>query len=87
MAPMMREPDDRPGVGQRVTNDRRVRAAIWRRYTQDERAAFDQLPQSIRRRPLEHPYDAWTLNAPLLWRRYWQIHRTRAEPAGATARL
>ena len=79
----MRAPARRSGKDQRATNDGTVRAAIWKRYAGDEWAAFDQLPQSVRRRLHEHAYDAWAVNALMLWRHYRQLHRTldRAERA------
>ena len=79
----MRAPACRSRADQRATNDGTVRAAIWKRYAGDEWAAFDQLPQSIRRRLHEHAYDAWAVNALMLWRHYRQLHRTsgRAERA------
>ena len=79
----MRAPAWRSGGNQRPTNDGTVRAAIWKRYAGDEWAAFDQLPQSVRRRLHEHAYDAWSVNALMLWRHYRQLHRTldRAERA------
>ena len=64
-------------------NDGTIRHAIWRRYPGDEWAAFDQLPAAIRRRLNEHAYDAWAVNALMLWRHYRRLHRTldRAERA------
>jgi hypothetical protein len=65
------------------TNDGTVRDAIWRRYAGDDWAAFDQLPPAIRRRLTDHAYDAWAVNALMLWRHYRRLHGTvaRAERA------
>ncbi len=49
-------------------NDVTERARIWRRFAGDEWDAFDRLPASIRRRMHEHAYDAWAVNALILWR-------------------
>ncbi len=54
----------------RRDNDRSPRHALWRRYTGDDWAAFDALPAAIRRRLQEHVYDAWTVNALMLWRAF-----------------
>ena len=63
------------------SNDQTIREAIWRRFEGDEWAAFDQLPKAIRRRLAEHAYDAWSVNALILWRHYRRLHPTaeRAE--------
>jgi hypothetical protein len=58
------------------TNDGTIRDAIWRRYIGDDWAAFDQLPAAIRRRLAEHAYDAWSVNALILWRNYRRLHPT-----------
>ncbi len=65
------------------SNDGTVREAIWRRYEGDDWAAFDKLPAAIRGRLREHAYDAWSVNALMLWRHYRLIHPTpeRAERA------
>ena len=57
-------------------NDRTIREAIWRRFDGDEWAAFDELPQAIRQRLTEHAYDAWSVNALILWRHYRRLHPT-----------
>ncbi|WP_029605714.1 DUF6525 family protein [Kozakia baliensis] len=64
-------------------NDGTPRKEIWRRYAGDEWEAFDQLPLSIRRRLMEHAYDAWSVNAFMLWRHYKRVHgkTPRAEAA------
>jgi hypothetical protein len=51
-------------------NDVTARPDIWRRYAGDDWAAFDSLPPAIRRRMHEHAYDAWAVNALMLWRRF-----------------
>lgn len=51
-------------------NDVTERARMWRRIEGDEWAAFDALPPAVRRRIHEHAYDAWTVNALVLWRRF-----------------
>ena len=61
----------RPG-----SNDGTVRDAIWLRFAGDDWAAFDQLPSAIRHRLHEHAYDAWSVNALMLWRHYRRIHPT-----------
>lgn len=57
-----------------VSNDGTIRDRIWRRYAGDEWGAFDQLPPVIRRRLAEHAYDAWSVNALMLWRHYRWLH-------------
>ncbi|WP_332348161.1 MULTISPECIES: DUF6525 family protein [Asaia] len=66
-----------------ITNDGTCRKALWRRYEGDPWAAFDALPVSIRRRLAEHVYDAWSVNALILWRHYKKVHGAtpRAERA------
>lgn len=59
-----------------ASNDGTVRDAIWRRFAGDDWAAFDQLPPAVRRRLHEHAYDAWSVNALMLWRRYRRLHST-----------
>ena len=51
-------------------NDNTARDAIWRRFSGDDWAAFDALPPAIRRRLHEHAYDAWAVNALILWRSF-----------------
>ena len=64
-------------------NDGTFRNEIWRRFAGDEWAAFDALPPRIRARLREHAYDAWAVNALMLWRQYRRSHPTpeRAERA------
>ena len=64
-------------------NDATVRHQIWRRFEGDDWAAYEALPASIRRRLREHAYDAWSVNALMLWQRYRRLHPTaeRAERA------
>ncbi|GBR48401.1 DUF6525 family protein [Neokomagataea thailandica] len=64
-------------------NDRTFRDQIWQRFDGDAWEAFDQLPPSIRQRLAEHVYDAWSVNALMLWKHYKRIYgRTqRAERA------
>ncbi|GBR23236.1 DUF6525 family protein [Gluconobacter japonicus] len=64
-------------------NDRTVRHEIWQRFEGNDWEAFDQLPPSIRKRLNEHVYDAWSVNALMLWKHYKRIYgRTaRAERA------
>jgi len=59
-------PRDLNGKG----NDYTARDGIWRRYQGDDWAAFDALPPAVRRRLHEHAYDAWSVNALMLWRSY-----------------
>ena len=58
----------------RRTNDGTIRDRIWRRYAGDDWAAFDELPPAIRQRLAEHAYDAWPVNALMLWRHYRRLH-------------
>jgi hypothetical protein len=44
------------------------RARLWHRFAGDDWAAFDALPPAARRRLHEHAYDAWSVNALVLWR-------------------
>ena len=64
-------------------NDGTFRTDIWQRFAGDGWAAFDALPPRIRARLREHAYDAWAVNALMLWRRYRRSHATpeRAERA------
>ncbi len=63
------------------SNDGTIRDSIWRRCKGDDWAAFDQLPVAIRHRLTDHAYDAWAVNALILWRHYRRMHPTaeRAE--------
>lgn len=67
----------------RQSNERTPRAEIWKRYDGDDWAAFEQLPAAIRLRLHEHAYDAWSVNALILWRHYKRIYGAtpRAERA------
>ncbi|MCQ8280022.1 DUF6525 family protein [Acetobacteraceae bacterium KSS8] len=67
-------------------NDATIRSQIWRRHAGDAWAAFETLPPAIRRRLSEHAYDAWTVNALALWRRFQRIHRTQARAERAMLR-
>ncbi len=67
-----------------ATNDHTVRECIWHRYGGDDWASFDRLPLAIRRRLAEHAYDAWSVNALILWRRF---RRTRASAQQAERAL
>lgn len=58
------------------SNDRTVREDIWRRFDGDAWAAFDELPRAIRQRLADHAYDAWSVNALILWRHYRRLHPT-----------
>lgn len=66
-----------------VDNDGTCRKDLWRRHEGDPWAAFDALPKAIRHRLAEHVYDAWSVNALLLWRHYKRVHGAtpRAERA------
>ena len=66
----------RRAMAQQATNDGTIREEIWRRYSGDDWAAFDQLPPAIRRRLAEYAYDAWSVNTLILWRRYRRLHGT-----------
>ena len=54
----------------RPDKDGTVREAIWRRFDGDIWAAYDALPPSVRGRIQCHAYDAWSVNALILWRRF-----------------
>lgn len=66
-----------------AVNDGTCRITSWKRYEGDPWAAFDALPFAIRHRLAEHVYDAWSVNALILWRHYKRIHGAtrRAEQA------
>jgi hypothetical protein len=51
-------------------NDGTVREAIWRRCDGDAWEAYDALPPAVRRRIHQHAYDAWSVNALILWRQF-----------------
>ena len=65
------------------TNDRTSREGRWRRHEGDDWDAFDSLPPGIRARLAEHAYDAWSVNALALWKRYRRMYPApgRAERA------
>ena len=67
-----------------ATNDGTIRDVIWRRFDGDDWAAFDALPPVIRRRMHEHAYDAWAVNALMLWRAF---RRKTGSSARAERRL
>lgn len=72
-----------PRMDHVTTNDQTRREEIWRRFDGDDWAAFDQLPTAVRRRLMEHAYDAWSVNVLMLWRHYKRVHGpgNRAERA------
>lgn len=79
MPPIKLTPDlarTRPTCDARVSNDGTIRDEIWRRYAGDDWDAFDRLPAAIRQRLNEHAYDAWSVNALMLWRHYRRLHPT-----------
>jgi hypothetical protein len=51
-------------------NDTTVREEIWRRFEGSDWAAYDALPPAVRRRIHQHAYDAWSVNALILWRHF-----------------
>lgn len=57
-------------------NDITSRERMWRRFGGDDWACFDALPPMIRNRIQEHAYDAWSVNALMLWRHYRRLHPT-----------
>lgn len=73
-----RQPRPLPSAAaaKRASNDGTIRDAIWRRFAGDDWTAFDQLPAAICRRLHEHAYDAWSVNALMLWRHYRRLHPT-----------
>jgi hypothetical protein len=62
-------------------NDMTLRAVMWKRFAGNDWAAFESLPPAIRRRMHEHAYDAWTVNALIMWRTFRRqlASSTRAE--------
>ncbi|MCQ8241123.1 DUF6525 family protein [Rhizosaccharibacter radicis] len=56
--------------GAAAVNDRGERARHWRRFAGDDWNSFDSLPPVIRRRLCDHAYDAWSVNALMVWQRY-----------------
>ena len=79
---------DGRGCGARGTplasNDHTARERMWRRFGGDDWSSFDRLPPAIRQRLAEHAYDAWAVNALMLWRRF---RRTRASALQAERAL
>ena len=65
-------------------NDVTIRPDIWRRYAGDDWAAFDALPPVIRHRLHEHAYDAWAVNALMVWRSF---RRKRASSVRAVVTM
>jgi hypothetical protein len=59
-------------------NDVTIRPEIWRRFDGDEWAAFDALPPRVRARLQEHAYDAWSVNALMLWKSFRRKHASSA---------
>lgn len=66
------------------SNDVTARERMWRRFAGDDWAAFDALPPAVRRRMREHAYDAWAVNALMLWRAF---RRRTANSGRAERRL
>jgi len=64
-------------------NDITARDGAWFRYEGDDWQCYDALPPAIRRRMQEHAYDAWAVNAHILWRLFRRRHAcsARAERA------
>jgi hypothetical protein len=54
----------------RPDNDVTLRDEIWRRFDGDAWEAYDALPPAVRRRIHQHAYDAWSVNALILWRQF-----------------
>jgi hypothetical protein len=73
-----------PAAAPPPDNDVTERERLWRRWPGDDWAAFDALPPAIRRRIREHAYDAWTVNALILWRAF---RRQTGSSARAERRL
>jgi len=67
-----------------ATNDITERPRLWRRYEGDDWAAFDALPPEARRHLHEHAYDAWAVNAQILWKIF---RRQTASSARGMTRL
>lgn len=66
------------------SNDVTPREGMWRRIAGDDWAAFEALPPAVRSRVREHAYDAWAVNALVLWRMF---RRRTASSARAERRL
>jgi hypothetical protein len=60
----------RTDVLRRPDNDVTLREETWRRFDGDTWAAYDALPPAVRRRIHQHAYDAWSVNALILWRQF-----------------
>jgi hypothetical protein len=60
----------RTDVSRRPDNDVTLREEIWRRFDGDAWEAYDALPPAVRRRIYQHAYDAWSVNALILWRQF-----------------
>lgn len=70
-----RFPDPCPAWGRPVSaNDVDARSGMWRRFGGDDWAAFDALPEPVRRRMHQHSYDPWAVNTLMLWRRFRRKH-------------
>ena len=65
-------------------NDVSPRQGMWRRWPGDDWSALEALPVAVRRRIQEHAYDAWSVNALMLWRAF---RRQTASSARAERRL
>lgn len=66
------------------SNDVTPREGMWRRIAGNDWAAFEALPPAVRARVREHAYDAWAVNALVLWRMF---RRRTASNAHAERRL
>lgn len=73
-----------PMVGTDRSNDVTLREQKWHRFAGDDWVAFEALPPGVRRRMHEHAYDAWAVNALMLWRLF---HRQTACSRRAERRL
>lgn len=67
-----------------ASNDVTPRERMWRRIQGDDWAAFEALPPAVRSRVREHAYDAWAVNALVLWRMF---RRQTGSSARAERRL
>ncbi len=68
-----------------MTNDQTLRETMWKRCPGDDWAAFDALPPAIRHRMHQHAYDAWAVNAAILWR--WFRQKTASSARAERRRL
>ena len=79
-------PPDLPAGERRPGNDVSAREGVWRRHAGDDWAAFEALPPAVRARLHAHAYDAWAVNALMLWRMFRRRHGNSARAERALLR-